>query len=75
MFGRDVMFAFEEKVIASMSTVQSDIFYGWDAVSLRIPSDMNHWIDVDLTALNGWHASLSLLWFPINMVQFEGSRV
>jgi len=28
MFGRDVMFAFEEKVIASMSTVQSDIFYG-----------------------------------------------
>lgn len=44
-------------------------------MSLRIPSAMSHWMDVDLTAPGRWYVILSPPGLPINRVTFERNRV
>jgi len=53
-----------------MCTIPSDEFGDGDLVSFRMPSGMDPWMGIDLTAPNEEHSNISSIWFPINRVSF-----
>ena len=44
-------------------------------MSIRMPSDINHWMEIDSRTFNGGRGNLSPIWFPINRASFECGRV
>ena len=44
-------------------------------MSIRMPSGINHWMEIDPTASNGRRGNLYSVWFPINRASFECDRV
>ena len=44
-------------------------------MSFRMPSGINHWMEIYLKAPNGGCYNLSPIWFPINRALFERGRV